>query len=96
MIHQAAVLLVVAAFFQIFDGLQVVSLGCLRGMADVKYPMYMAGISYILIGIPVSYLFAFVLNFQAAGIWIGFLAGLASAGILFYLRIRYNIRHIAK
>lgn len=95
-IHQATILLIVAAFFQIFDGLQVVSLGCLRGMADVKYPMYMAGISYILIGIPVSYLFAFVLNVGPAGIWIGFLAGLASAGILFYIRIRYNIRHIAK
>ena len=95
-IHQATILLIVAAFFQIFDGLQVVSLGCLRGMADVQYPMYMAGISYIVIGIPVSYLFAFVLNFQAAGIWIGFLAGLASAGMLFYFRIRQNIRHIAK
>jgi len=95
-IHQAAILLVVAAFFQIFDGLQVVSLGCLRGMADVKYPMYMAGISYLLIGIPISYLFAFVLKFGAVGIWIGFLAGLASAAISFYLRIRYNIRHIEK
>ena len=94
-IHQATILLIVAAFFQIFDGLQVVSLGCLRGMADVKYPMYMAGISYILIGIPVSYLFAFVLGVGAAGIWLGFLAGLASAGIFFYLRIRYNLRHIA-
>jgi MATE family multidrug resistance protein len=75
-IVQAAALLMVAALFQFFDGLQVVCLGILRGFTDVKIPMLIAGISYLLIGLPVSYLFAFVLGYGPEGIWFGFVAGL--------------------
>jgi len=88
----AAGLLVVAAVFQIFDGLQVVMLSTLRGMADVKIPMFIAFAAYLLIGIPTSYLLTFVLNSGPQGIWFGYLVGLGSAGIMFYLRFRHNIR----
>jgi len=93
-IEQAASLIVVASLFQLFDGLQVICLGILRGFADVKIPMIIAAISYILIGIPVSYLFAFILKMGPEGIWYGFVAGLGSAGILLAFRIRKKIREV--
>jgi len=93
-IAQAASLLLVAAAFQLFDGLQVVCLGILRGFADVKAPMLMAGISYVVIGLPVSYLCAFILGAGPEGIWYGFVAGLISAGVLFAFRIRKKIREV--
>jgi MATE family multidrug resistance protein len=91
----AAGLLVIAAIFQIFDGLQVVMLSTLRGMSDVKFPMFMAIISYLFLGIPVSYLFSFTLNAGPVGIWYGYLVGLGSAGILFFLRFRYNLKKLS-
>ncbi|MBN1769164.1 MAG: MATE family efflux transporter [Prolixibacteraceae bacterium] len=93
-IKQAASLLILAALFQIFDGLQVVSLGILRGFSDVKVPMAMATVAYLLIGLPASYIFAFPLNLGPDGIWMGFLAGLASAGIMFAFRIRKMIASV--
>ncbi|MFW5755377.1 MAG: MATE family efflux transporter [Tangfeifania sp.] len=88
----AAQLLIVAAIFQVFDGLQVSMLGALRGMADVKIPMFMAFISYLLIGVPTSYVFTFLLGAGPQGIWYGYLVGLGSAGIFFYFRFKYNLR----
>ncbi len=93
-IVQAASLLVVAAIFQLFDGLQVVCLGILRGFADVKAPMFIAGFSYIAIGLSVSYLCAFAFDLGPEGIWYGFLAGLIAAGILLSIRIRKKIREL--
>lgn len=91
-IKVAAGLLIVGAFFQIFDGIQVVLLGALRGIADVRIPMFMAFFSYILVSLPISYLFAFVFNFGYSGVWIGFVFGLSTAAILFGLRLRNQIR----
>ncbi len=88
----AAGLLIVAAVFQVFDGLQVIMLSTLRGMADVKTPMYMAIFAYLLVGIPTSYLMAFVLNIGPQGIWFGYVVGLGLAGILFYFRFMKILR----
>lgn len=88
----AAGLLIIAALFQVFDGIQVVLLAALRGLADVKIPMEMAFFSYTLVGLPVSYACAFLLNFGAWGIWTGFLVGLASAALLFGLRLKKIIK----
>jgi multidrug resistance protein, MATE family len=93
-IEQAASLIMIAALFELFDGLQVVSLGILRGFADVRAPMFIAGISYMVIGLTTSYLCAFTFKMGPEGIWYGFLAGLAIAGILLALRIRKKIREI--
>lgn len=87
-INIAAGLLIVAAVFQLFDGLQVIMLSTLRGMADVTIPMFIAFIAYLLVGIPTSYVFAFVLNVGPQGIWFGYLVGLGTAGILFYFRFK--------
>lgn len=93
-IIQTASLLTVAAIFQLFDGLQVICLGILRGIADVKAPMLIAGLSYLVIGLPTSYLCAFTFHMGPEGIWYGFVIGLATTGILLALRIRKKINRI--
>ncbi len=90
----AAGLLIVAAVFQLFDGLQVIMLSTLRGMADVTTPMFIACIAYLLIGMPVSYVFTFLLNAGPQGIWYGYLVGLGTAGVLFYLRFKQNLKKL--
>ncbi|MCF6357031.1 MAG: MATE family efflux transporter [Draconibacterium sp.] len=91
----AAGLLIIAAIFQVFDGLQVVMLSTLRGIADVKFPMFIAFFAYLLVGIPTSYILTFVFNMGPQGIWYGYLVGLGTAGILFYFRFKYIFRKIA-
>ncbi len=91
----ASGLLIVAAVFQIFDGLQVVMLSTLRGMADVKIPMFIAFIAYLFIGIPTSYVLAFILKIGPQGIWLGYLVGLGAAGTMFYFRFKHNIKEKA-
>jgi MATE family multidrug resistance protein len=90
----SASLLIVAAIFQLFDGLQVIMLSTLRGMADVTRPMFIAFIAYLLVGIPTSYVFSFILKVGPQGIWYGFMVGLCIAGVLFYLRFKANLRKI--
>lgn len=85
----AANLLLVAAIFQISDGIQVVVLGALRGLQDVKIPMYLTFVAYWLIGFPVSYYLALHTELKAVGVWIGLLAGLSSAALFLYLRFDY-------
>jgi len=91
-IKVASGLLIVGAFFQIFDGMQVVLLGALRGMADVRVPMFIAFFSYIMVSLPVSYLLAFVLNLGYSGVWIGFVFGLSTAAVLFGFRLKNQIK----
>ena len=93
-IHVAAHLLIVGAFFQVFDGIQVILLGALRGIADVRIPMFMAFFSYIVVSLPISYLFAFILNFGYTGVWMGFVGGLSTAAILFGLRLRNQLKRV--
>ncbi|APQ18286.1 MATE family efflux transporter [Maribacter hydrothermalis] len=85
----AAELLLVAAFFQISDGIQVVVLGALRGLQDVKIPTVITFISYWLIGFPVSYYLCLHTNLKSTGIWIGLLIGLTASAIMLYLRFNY-------
>lgn len=94
-IKVAAGLLIVGAFFQIFDGVQVVLLGALRGMADVRIPMFIAFFSYIIVSLPISYLFAFVFTFGYYGVWIGFVFGLSTAALLFGLRLKHQLQKFA-
>jgi MATE family multidrug resistance protein len=88
----ASGLLIIAAIFQVFDGLQVIMLSTLRGMADVKLPMFIAFFAYLFLGIPASYLLAFQLMLGPQGIWYGYLIGLGAAGILFWFRFQHNLK----
>lgn len=82
----AAKLLLVAAVFQISDGIQVVVLGALRGLQDVKIPMYITFVAYWIIGFPISFYLGKYTNLKAVGVWIGLLAGLTAAAIFLYIR----------
>ena len=79
-------LLLVAAVFQISDGIQVVVLGALRGLQDVKVPMYITFIAYWIVGFPISYYLGIYTSLKAVGVWIGLFAGLAFASLLLYIR----------
>ena len=85
----ASKLLLVAALFQISDSAQVVFLGALRGLQDVKIPTVLTFISYWMIGFPTSYFLGKETAYGSTGIWIGLLVGLASASIFLYLRFIY-------
>jgi len=85
----AAKLLLVAAFFQISDGLQVVVLGALRGLQDVKIPTLITFIAYWLIGFPISYYLGLHTSLESTGIWIGLLLGLTASAIMLYLRFNF-------
>ncbi|WP_162417216.1 MATE family efflux transporter [Cyclobacterium roseum] len=84
-VEMAASLLVVAAFFQISDGLQVVGLGALRGLSDVKVPTLVTLVAYWVIGLPLGYYLSFHLGWSELGIWTGLLTGLTlTAAMLIY------------
>ena len=82
----AATLLLAAAVFQISDSLQVIALGALRGIQDVKIPTIITFISYWVIGFPVSYYLGKEEVYGSLGIWVGLIAGLSVAGILLFIR----------
>ena len=82
----ASKLLLVAAVFQISDGVQVVVLGALRGLQDVKVPMYITFVAYWVVGFPISYYLGKHTKLEAVGIWIGLLAGLTTAALFLYIR----------
>lgn len=76
----------VAALFQLVDGLQVLALGLLRGVQDTAVPMVMAAFSYWVIGLPASYVLAFTLGMGGVGLWLGLVIGLAIAAVLLLVR----------
>jgi len=82
----ASKLLIAAAFFQISDSIQVVVLGALRGLQDVKIPTILTFISYWCVGFPVSYFLGSEEMYGSFGIWLGLLAGLTTASILLFIR----------
>lgn len=85
----AAQLLIVAALFQLSDGLQVVILGALRGLQDVKFPTLICFIAYWMIGFPVSYFLGKEEVMGSMGIWFGLLAGLTASALMLYIRFNY-------
>lgn len=78
----AATLLIVAAIFQCFDGLQVVAAGALRGLSDVTVPLFTCLFAYWLVFLPFAYLAAFKFGYGPLGIWAGLVVALAVAGLL--------------
>lgn len=91
-IYVAAQLFIVAGIFQLFDGWQMVGLSTLRGLADVNFAMYIAIISYLLIAMPLGYLFGFVLHFGSVGVWAGLCIGLMIAAVAYRLRFLHFMK----
>ncbi|HEY3637999.1 MAG TPA: MATE family efflux transporter [Rhizomicrobium sp.] len=88
----AVILLRVAGAFEIVDGLQVVGAMCLRGLKDAHMPMWIAGLSYWLVGFPVCLWLAFGWHMKGLGIWIGLATGLFAAAVLMCTRFWYLSR----
>lgn len=95
-IHISASLLVIAAFFQLSDGVQVVGLGALRGVKDVRIPTIITLVAYWIIGLPMSYTFAFKYNMGVQGVWYGLSLGLIIAALLLFFRFNYVSQKIGE
>jgi MATE family multidrug resistance protein len=84
----AAVLIPIAGVFQVFDGLQVVSAGVLRGAGDTRAPLVSNVLGFWLVGMPVSLWLGFRGGLGVVGLWWGFVAGLAAVAAFLVLRVR--------
>jgi len=74
--------------FQVFDGLQVVAIGLLRGLGDTRVPMLANIIGFWAIGLPVSLWLAFTLDLGAVGLWWGLVVGLIIVALFLIVRVR--------
>ncbi|MCC6371418.1 MAG: MATE family efflux transporter [Bacteroidia bacterium] len=88
----ASSLLIVAALFQLFDGMQVTIIGILRGLNDVKVPTYVTLIGYWLLALPLAYFFAYTLQLKTVGIWIALLLALAFVALVLWWRLNFLIK----
>ena len=91
MIEYGAVLLSLAAVFQIFDGIQANSAGALRGLKETRMPMLLALVAYWLVGFPCAWYLAFRLGWEGEGLWWGLVLGLATAAFLLSWRFRTEV-----
>lgn len=90
-------LLLIAAVFQLFDGVQAVAAGALRGAGDVRFPFVVIVGGYWGVGFPLAYVFGFVLRFEAKGIWWGLTSGLVCVAVLLLARfVKISGRAIAR
>jgi MATE family, multidrug efflux pump len=83
----AALLIPVAGVFQVFDGIQAVAAGVLRGIGDTRAPLVAMLVGYWLIGLPVSLYLGFRTAAGPTGLWWGFVAGLSSVALFLSLRV---------
>jgi MATE family, multidrug efflux pump len=86
-------LIVLGGFFAIFDGLQAVCVGILRGIGDTRVPVILSLFGYWLIGLPVSVLLGFRMGRGPEGLWWGLVLGLAVTAVVLLLRVRGRLRH---
>jgi MATE family multidrug resistance protein len=88
----AAMLIPIAGVFQLFDGIQAVSAGVLRGLGDTRAPFVINLAGFWLCGFPVSVALAFRTPLRAMGLWWGLVAGLAVVALLLVVRVRRRLR----
>lgn len=95
-IELTAGLLLIAVFFQLSDGIQVVALGALRGMKDVKIPTIITFIAYWLMALPLGWYLGVYLEMGARGVWYSLAAGLTTAALLLIFRFYGNLQKLKK
>ena len=88
----AITLIPIAGIFQVFDGVQVVSIGILRGLADTRAPMLINVLGFWLLGLPVSWYLGIEQGLGPTGLWWGLTLGLVVVAIILALRVRSRIR----
>jgi MATE family multidrug resistance protein len=87
-------LLRIAAVFQLFDGVQSVAAGALRGAGDVRVPFVANVVAHWLVGLPLSLVLAFVLHGGAEGLWWGLTAGLVVVAVALSVRFAHLSRGV--
>ncbi len=87
-IQTAAIMMSAVGFAQVFDGTQITLLGALRGVGDVKAPMYIAFVMYGIVCLAVAYTLGFIFEWGAVGVWLGFGAGLFASAIMYGTRLK--------
>lgn len=87
--------MIIAAFFQLFDGMQVVGLGILRGLGDVRIPTLITLLAYWGVGLPLGYLLGIKLGFGVEGIWWALLLGLLMASVLLFVRFHIKTKKLS-
>ena len=92
----ASKLFIIVAIFQLVDSAQVIVLGTLRGMQDVKIPTIIVFIAYWIIGFPISFILSDESLMAESGIWIGLLSGLTFSSLFLYLRFLYLTNKMIK
>ncbi len=95
-IRIGATLLLVAAAFELFDGLQTVATGALRGLGDTHTPMLTNLISYWVIGLPLGYMLCFHFGWGAVGLWIGLCIGLILIGSILLFVWNHRTRQLSR
>jgi len=91
-IAMVALLLPIAAAFQVFDGVQTVGAGVLRGAADTSFPAALAVVGFWIIGLPAGWYLAYPAGMGAAGLWWGMTVGLAAVSLLLVARVAQRFR----
>ncbi len=92
----ASSILVIAALFQVSDGVQAVGIGVLRGLTDVKGPTIITFVAYWILALPIGYLLGFVFEYGIVGVWIGLFLGLSASAIMLTLRFNKKSRQIVE
>jgi multidrug resistance protein, MATE family len=88
----AVVLIPLAGVFQVFDGIQVTSIGILRGLGDTHTPMLVGILGFWILGLPVSLLLGFGMGYGPAGLWWGLVLGLVAVAAFLLMRVRQRLR----
>ncbi|MDD4820476.1 MAG: MATE family efflux transporter [Flavobacteriales bacterium] len=92
MISITAPLFLVVAAFELFDGVQVVSQGALRGLQDVKTPTVITAIGYWVVAFPLAIVFSEWVGLKVLGIWIGLSLGLVFCAVMLTLRLYLKLK----
>ena len=91
----ASQMIILIALYQLSDAMQGAMVGVLRGIQDVKIIAYISLVAYIVLNIPVGYLFAFTFKMGSVGLLMGYIAGLSTAAIAYYIRVRRRLKEMA-
>ncbi len=92
----ASSILIIAALFQISDGVQAVGIGVLRGLTDVKGPTIITFIAYWILALPIGYVLGFTFGYGIVGVWIGLSLGLTMSAVLLTLRFNKKSKHLVE
>ncbi len=87
----AVTLMPLAALFQVFDGVQIVAVGVLRGTADTRWPMVIHFVGFWFVGVPLALVLGFVQDGGPRGLWWGIVGGLAAVAVVQFLRVRWRL-----